>query len=178
MWQYLGEQLQSFDPALKIKSVKSLSNMTYPEFLTVMRDLNNPKSRYLCNFLRGPMFFTDPKEPKAPLFKRLFAGESSPFVASFDANLPIEGPPLLALTSLAWLCAGHWSPLGAYISNADARSDSKVSTGGDETDLVMVLDVNATYGAYLVPARRLYDAVNTRPLLDGSWRGLIKLELE
>ena len=41
---------------------------------------------------------------------------------------------------------GHWSPVVAYLENED---------------LVLVLDVDQEYGAYLVPLERLYEATNT-----------------
>jgi hypothetical protein len=48
---------------------------------------------------------------------------------------------------------GHWSPLGGYLS---------------ESSLVHVLDVNDSYGNYLVPTQRLYDAINTHGMLSLS----------
>jgi hypothetical protein len=80
------------------------------------------------------------------------------------------------------------SPLGAYIT--DDNSDESY---------VQVLDVNDTYGTYLVPLQRLYDAINTYgtctpwrcnayaiqfhhvdrciDLSNGKSRGLIRIEL-
>jgi hypothetical protein len=43
---------------------------------------------------------------------------------------------------------------------------------------VIFADVNEKYGAYLVPSRRFYDAVHTQSLIDGMWRGLIRVDLK
>jgi len=56
--------------------------------------------------------------------------------------------------------SGHWSPIAGYL---------------EEEDLVFVLDVNEKYGAYLVPSRRMYESVNTKDLMGGTWRGLVRL---
>ena len=61
----------------------------------------------------------------------------------------------------------HWSPLAAYITN-DQGSDT-------EKELVMILDENPSYGPVLVPLLRLFDAVNTKSVLDGEWRGLVRV---
>ncbi len=56
---------------------------------------------------------------------------------------------------------GHHSPIGGYLP---------------ERDLVFVLDVNGTFGPWLVPTERLYTATNT---LDGAShrkRGLLLVE--
>jgi len=126
------DQLASFDPKLKISKVESIDRMTLAQFHSHLEQLNNPRVRYLCNFLRSPMFFNDPNPiHRANILKRIFGG--------------------------------HWSPLGAYL---------------DDKLLVQVLDVNESYGAYLVPVHRLYDAVNTHDLSNGKPRGLIRIELE
>jgi len=58
---------------------------------------------------------------------------------------------------------GHWSPLGAYLP---------------EEDLVLLLDLNAQYGKMLIPTRRLHEAVTTRQVYDGRWRGLVRVDLD
>ncbi len=52
---------------------------------------------------------------------------------------------------------GHHSPLGGYLA---------------DEDLVLVLDVNAGFGPWLVETRRLFDAMNTRDWSGGEPRGL------
>lgn len=125
------DHLATFDPELRITKVEALSNMTFDEFHGHMRQLNEPNVRYLCNFLRAPLFFNDPKGSSVFILKRIFGG--------------------------------HWSPLGAYLA---------------DEQLVCVLDMNASYGNYLVPVARLYDAVNTFDLSKGLPRGLIRIELQ
>lgn len=54
---------------------------------------------------------------------------------------------------------GHHSPLGGYL---------------EREDLAFVLDVNAGYGPWLVPAERLFEALNTTDRGDGQTRGLVR----
>jgi hypothetical protein len=56
---------------------------------------------------------------------------------------------------------GHHSPLGGYL---------------EQEDLAFVLDVNASYGPWLVPAEQLFDALNTADRGDGRTRGLVRFE--
>ncbi len=53
---------------------------------------------------------------------------------------------------------GHHSPIGGFL---------------EEEDLVFVLDVNESYGPWLVPTPRLFEAMNTVDSSSGSKRGLI-----
>lgn len=53
---------------------------------------------------------------------------------------------------------GPHSPIGGFL---------------EEEDLVFVLDVNASYGPWLVPTPRLFEAMNTVDSSSGSKRGLI-----
>lgn len=56
---------------------------------------------------------------------------------------------------------GHHSPLGGYL---------------EDEDLAFVLDVNSSYGPWLVSAERLFDAVNTGDWAGGLTRGLARFE--
>jgi hypothetical protein len=56
---------------------------------------------------------------------------------------------------------GHFSPVGGFLEDADA---------------VFVLDVNQSYGPWLVPLERLQQAMNTRDRTSGRSRGLIRIE--
>ncbi len=56
---------------------------------------------------------------------------------------------------------GHHSPLGAYVEAAD---------------LVLVLDVNEEFKPWLVPAERLYQAMDTVDRDGGRKRGLLRIE--
>ncbi len=54
---------------------------------------------------------------------------------------------------------GHRSPLGGYL---------------ERDDLAFVLDVNASYGPWLVEVEKLFDALNTTDRGDGQSRGLVR----
>jgi hypothetical protein len=56
---------------------------------------------------------------------------------------------------------GHHSPIAGYLV---------------EEDLVLVLDVNKTYGPWLVKSKRLYDAMNTIDTGAQKRRGLLLIE--
>lgn len=56
---------------------------------------------------------------------------------------------------------GHHSPIGGYL---------------EAEDLVFVLDVNASYGPWLVPTDRLFEAMDTVDSATGRKRGLISFE--
>jgi hypothetical protein len=56
---------------------------------------------------------------------------------------------------------GHHSPVGGYLP---------------DRDLVFVLDVNSTYGPWLVPTERLFAAVDSVDPSSGRKRGLIVVE--
>lgn len=56
---------------------------------------------------------------------------------------------------------GHHSPIGGYL---------------EDRDLVLVLDVNAQSGAYLVPAERLFLAMDSVDPSTGKKRGLLRLQ--
>lgn len=55
---------------------------------------------------------------------------------------------------------GHHSPIGAYL---------------EAEDLVFVLDVNKSFGPWLVPTERLFEALNTVDSSSGEKRGLIRI---
>ena len=56
---------------------------------------------------------------------------------------------------------GHHSPLGGYL---------------EQDDLAFVLDVNARYGPWLVPAEQLFAALASTDRGDGRSRGLVRFE--
>lgn len=56
---------------------------------------------------------------------------------------------------------GHHSPIGGYF---------------EKEDLVFVLDVNSSYGPWLVPTARLFEAMNTVDSSSGQPRGLLRFE--
>ncbi len=55
---------------------------------------------------------------------------------------------------------GHHSPIGGYL---------------EAEDLVLVLDVNEHYQAWLVPSARLYDAMHTVDPSSGELRGVLRI---
>jgi hypothetical protein len=73
-------------------------------------------------------------------------------------------PFWLPINLVSCFFGGHHSPLLGYL---------------EEQNLVAVFDVNHNYGAFLVDARRLYDAVATFPIVgsQGNPRGLVIAEL-
>jgi len=65
----------------------------------------------------------------------------------FHSALPLSVPNFFTR-----IIAGHWSPIGAYLA---------------EEDLILLLDVNESYGGgYLVNSSRMLDAVNTADMTD------------
>jgi len=58
---------------------------------------------------------------------------------------------------------GHFSPILAYLP---------------DRDLVLLGDVNQSYGIYLVSSQRLYDAMNTVDSITGKKRGLLMVSLQ
>lgn len=75
-----------------------------------------------------------------------------------------HGPKQFDQLKFEKFMAAHWSPICAYL---------------EDVDLVHVMDVNHTYGlrGYLIPSRRLFDAVSTRCVMTGEPRGLLLLHL-
>ena len=59
-------------------------------------------------------------------------------------------------------CGGHFSPVLGYL---------------EKENLVAIFDTNHKYGFYLCDAKRLFDAVNTVDVTNGSKRGLIIMDL-
>ncbi len=57
---------------------------------------------------------------------------------------------------------GHHSPVGGYL---------------EAEDLAFVLDVNRSFGPWLTPVDRLFEAINTVDRGDGRTRGLARFEL-
>jgi hypothetical protein len=110
-----------------LKSRVVLGSQGYEEFLSVVKQANNPNVRIAANFLRSPIF-------------------------GFTGTL------LLPMNIMKTFFGGHFSPIVGYL---------------EKEDLVGVFDVNSNYSLYLVPSRRLYDAVNTYDVQSGSCRGLV-----
>jgi len=89
--------------------------------------INDPQYRFMTNFLRGPLFFSDHK------------------------------------ISIQKFILGHWSPAVAYLP---------------EEDVVLILDVNQKYDAWLCKVDDFVDSLHTIDHLDKrTWRGLIKITL-
>ena len=76
--------------------------------------------------------------------------------------MPLSDSDRNCLVKIFNLFKGHWSPVIGYL---------------EEPDLCLLLDVNETKGAYLVPLERLYWACNTRQFYNGYKRGIIKIKV-
>jgi len=66
--------------------------------------------------------------------------------------------------------AGHWSPVGAYLPPSSSPEI------GDHGALLLI-DVNRSYGSYVVNVDRLWEAVSTRDFGTGLFRGLLRITL-
>mmetsp|Transcript_17259 Transcript_17259/g.31268 ORF Transcript_17259/g.31268 Transcript_17259/m.31268 type:complete len:84 (+) Transcript_17259:318-569(+) len=71
-------------------------------------------------------------------------------------------PVWLPSNILLAFVGGHFSPVLGYL---------------EEENLVAIFDTNHKYGFYLCDAKRLFDAVNTVDVTNGSKRGLIIMDL-
>jgi len=72
------------------------------------------------------------------------------------------------------LFGGHWSPIGAYLPPV---SDTDALLPTSSYGAVLLLDVNPSYGPYLVPVDRFWEAINTRDFGTGLFRGLLRITL-
>jgi len=80
-----------------------------------------------------------------------------------SALFGLPSPKWLPSCILLGLFGGHFSPIVGYL---------------EKEDLVAVFDVNKDYGIFLVPSRRLFDAVNTLDIISMTERALIVTELQ
>lgn len=63
----LCDQITELEPSAPVKSVSAVwGSVSYEEFMRHIRQLNDPSVRLIANFLRGPLFFSDPKGEKGP----------------------------------------------------------------------------------------------------------------
>jgi len=125
---------------------------SYEDFLSFIRTgLDDESSRVVVNYLR-PALFGFPKPWWVPIH----------FVLG--------------------LFAGHFSPvIGMIEPRDDTTRDGNVVEGNPEekpSPLIAVFDVNHKYrGAYLVPARRLYQAVKAKDIATQQSRAVIVVSL-
>jgi len=171
-WKALADRAPPIDNAIQIKSITAWNaeNATFESFLEEMKLLNNPRYRFLCNFLRGPLFFSDPKKP-GNILRRLLTGHWSPIVAYLP---PTSSSPLSLAASGIRLRKQESADETFHEDKAASVSASNIPSLDE--GLILLLDVNSTYGPYLVSARRLFGAVRTRAMT-GQWRGLVRIEL-
>jgi len=66
--------------------------------------------------------------------------------------------------------AGHWSPVGAYIAPTPTN-------GVGPHGALLLIDVNQSYGSYIVDVERLWEAVCTRDFGTEQFRGLLRITL-
>ncbi|RHX97123.1 hypothetical protein DYB25_012252 [Aphanomyces astaci] len=74
----------------------------------------------------------------------------------------MDGPSFLPHVMLLAILGGHFSNIIAYL---------------ETEDLVVVFDVNEDFGPYLVPSKRVYDAVRAIDIQSGVARALVVSEL-
>ncbi len=87
-----------------------------------------------------------------PRYRYLCIWHRSPLFFCHDPNIRKKS-----------VMAVHWSPLAGYLKSADR---------------VVLIDVNASYGPFLVSPERLWTAVNLKDYIDGSYMGLIRLTVK
>lgn len=126
--------LPATGPWPRIEAIDCFDHISKDDFHNkFLPQINDPKYRFLVNFCRGPLFFSDLPSSLPNFFQRAMAG--------------------------------HWSPLAAFIK---------------EKDLVLLLDVNESYGGgYMVQSQRMLEAINTADISDPyvPYRGIIRLTL-
>ena len=76
----------------------------------------------------------------------------------------------IPVNSILSLISGHFSPVVGMIEKDEAN--------GIEEDLIGVFDVNAEFGAYLVPARMLYGSIHVHDLTTGKSRAMVIVKNE
>ena len=76
----------------------------------------------------------------------------------------------IPVNSILSLISGHFSPVVGMLEKDKAN--------GIEEDLIGVFDVNAEFGAYLVPARILYDSIHVHDLTTGKSRAMVIVKNE
>lgn len=147
----MAKEYSSDEIELSTKIVRG-NEVSYEEFLTTLREgLANPNVRIGCNFLRSAL---------------------TGFVSYYPTSFIIG------------LMGGHFSPILGIIENGseDGKEgeEKKTEEGGNNENgnpFVAIFDTNHKYGgAYLVPARRLYQAVKTVDLGSKKHRAIISVE--
>jgi len=83
------------------------------------------------------------------------------FIANFY-RLPLFFAKAPWYVRLRKVFSGHFSPVVAYLP---------------DEDLVAILDVNQSYGTYLVPTERFWEAVQSKDVSSGKYRALIQVAL-
>jgi hypothetical protein len=103
-------------------------------FYELVRDINNPKYRFLANVLRQQLWFSDQPKSWNIIHKYL---------------------------------SGHWLPLASAVKHNTSKDT-----------YILALDENPQYGPVMIAADRMLKAINTRSVLDGSWRGIVRVTLK
>jgi len=123
-------------------------DVSYEMFVNVIRkSLEDDKSRVVVNYLRPVLFGFNKK--------------------------PFHWLPANFLLSLM---GGHFSPVVGMLKD-DAHDKNDV-TDNNDGPLIAVFDVNHTYdGAYLVPAKRLYESIKSLDLTTGKSRAIMIIKM-
>jgi hypothetical protein len=171
MRRFLSQALPSLSSVFVPDSLEDLTQIDYKTFLLHLQLLNDSKYRFdSLSFVHSFLSIIGliPFSPFS-LPNRYFAcWHRSPLF--FCHNAAIRSNSTAAV---------HWSPLAAYLPRQFVR-DSTATSPSDYKDiedgLVMVIDVNQSYGPFFVSPRRLFDCVNLRDYT-GSYLGLLRLQV-
>ena len=125
-------------------------NVSYDEFVSELRNgLANPNVRIACNFLRSVL-------------------------------MGFEKIRYIPMNFMLSMMGGHFSPIIGILDHPLPRENDNTTTDTQEEEdfpLVAIFDTNHKYnGVYFVPAKRLYEAVNTVDLFNNSHRAIILVE--
>jgi hypothetical protein len=97
------------------------------------------------------------------------------------ALVGFKTPKWIPIHFLFGLLGGHFSPIVGIWEDRDSHGYGSTSTcsNSNSDPMIAVFDVNHSYGgAYLVPARRLYESVKAHDLMTGKSRALVVLRMD
>ncbi len=137
-------------------------NVSYNEFVSKLRcGLANPHVRIACNFLRSVLMgFEKVRYVPINFMMSLMGGHFSPIIGILD-HRPRGNDSTTINTQ------------EEEVNEVDHHHDDD----DDDYPLVAIFDTNHKYnGVYFVPAKRLYEAVNTVDLFNNSHRAIILVE--
>lgn len=169
---FVGVKLQPIPSVVRPMSLQVLKSRLETEVLESLKP-NAP-------FRAARHFHVDPREMSFKRFVELLSLANKPghrVLVNFLRSAGFaERPPFLPPSRALALMGGHWSPV-ASVGRLPHSSDAN-RTGHDADDdgiVALVLDVNDSYGPFVISAYRLYLTCAT---MDGkTYRGLIILDV-